>query len=173
MQGAANKNSKYRKVLSLAEPLPPFLREVIEMTGPTGIVDDPLTLAEFVPPRALPRGRATLLGDALHTMIPFRGAGANTASLDACDLAKILIKGWKSGERLEWMLKNYEDIALPRGREAVLSSREAGQGPDTMKRLIARGRSVQFDEEVKEVTGLTGSKDTSVVSDVDSDIQVA
>jgi 2-polyprenyl-6-methoxyphenol hydroxylase-like FAD-dependent oxidoreductase len=30
---------------------------------------------EFVPPASLPHGRVTLLGDAAHSMIPFRAAG--------------------------------------------------------------------------------------------------
>lgn len=58
--------------------------------------------------------------------VPFRGMGANTALLDSCDLGKALIDGIKTKAELEWVLKCYEDIMIPRGRAKVLESRATG-----------------------------------------------
>ena len=53
--------------------------------------------------------------------------GANTALLDSCDLGKALIDGIKAKAELEWALKCYEDIMVPRGRENVLESRATAE----------------------------------------------
>jgi 2-polyprenyl-6-methoxyphenol hydroxylase-like FAD-dependent oxidoreductase len=81
---------------------------------------------EFVTPETLPTGRVAILGDAAHGMVPLRGAGANTAILDACDLGKLLIEAQKGSRPLDSVLAPYVAKMIPRGRETVLSSRAAG-----------------------------------------------
>jgi 2-polyprenyl-6-methoxyphenol hydroxylase-like FAD-dependent oxidoreductase len=81
---------------------------------------------EFVTPETLPTGRVAILGDAAHGMVPLRGAGANTAILDACDLGKLLIEAQKESRPFESVVAPYTAKMIPRGREAVLSSRAAG-----------------------------------------------
>lgn len=57
---------------------------------------------------------------------PFRGMGANSAIIDACDLGELLIDSTNSKRSLDDVLQNYEKIMIPRGRENVLASRAAG-----------------------------------------------
>uniref|UniRef100_A0A8H7TWK8 FAD-binding domain-containing protein n=1 Tax=Bionectria ochroleuca TaxID=29856 RepID=A0A8H7TWK8_BIOOC len=91
---------------------------------------------EFVPPETLPQGRVTILGDAVHTMIPFRGAGANTAFKDAADLTRILKRSFQQGEDVRSALDEYADAILPRGRSMVLESRAAGQDTEGFMRNL-------------------------------------
>jgi 2-polyprenyl-6-methoxyphenol hydroxylase-like FAD-dependent oxidoreductase len=64
--------------------------------------------------------------------------GANTAILDACDLGEGLIKGIKAGEDLQWVIQQYEQIMIPRGRSNVLSSRDVAESDDA--HTISGGR---------------------------------
>jgi 2-polyprenyl-6-methoxyphenol hydroxylase-like FAD-dependent oxidoreductase len=69
-------------------------------------------------------GPVTLLGDAIHTMPPTGGVGANTALRDAATLARELT----GGTSLVDAVAAYERVMLPRGFEVVDSSlRMAGQ----------------------------------------------
>jgi 2-polyprenyl-6-methoxyphenol hydroxylase-like FAD-dependent oxidoreductase len=73
-------------------------------------------------------GPVTLLGDAIHTMPPAGGVGANTALRDAQTLAGELL-ATAGGERsLVAAVAAYEQVMLPRGFEVVDQSlRMAGQ----------------------------------------------
>jgi 2-polyprenyl-6-methoxyphenol hydroxylase-like FAD-dependent oxidoreductase len=110
----------------------PSLLEVLEATQPQG-------MQGYIPvrdllPSAIPKGRITLLGDAFHTMTFFKGEGANHAMQDALDLSKLLqedafsrhhlYSGQKAADWVQLLTKYCEKI-LPRGKEAVLSNREA------------------------------------------------
>jgi 2-polyprenyl-6-methoxyphenol hydroxylase-like FAD-dependent oxidoreductase len=64
--------------------------------------------------------------------------GANTALLDSYDLGKALIDGIKANEELEWILKRYEDVMVPRGLQKVLESRATGESGASKE--IAGGR---------------------------------
>lgn len=69
-------------------------------------------------------GPVTLLGDAIHTMPPTGGVGANTALRDAQTLAGELL----GGAALVEAVAAYERVMLPRGFEVVDNSlRMAGQ----------------------------------------------
>ena len=93
-----------------------------------------IKFVEYITPEVqdFPRnGRVTILGDAAHTMIPFKGAGANTAIADACDLAELIAREVEENgvgrSNMETVLAKYHAIMSPRGRDAVLSSRAVGQ----------------------------------------------
>lgn len=121
-----------KKCLDLTRGMPEWLVNVVSITGPEGITSPSIKFVEYLPPRTFPTGnRVTLLGDAAHTMIPFKGAGANTAIADSCDLGTLLVDAFKQEKdpwaALEPILDQYNTIMLPRGREAVLASRAAGQ----------------------------------------------
>ncbi len=49
--------------------------------------------------------------------------GANTAVLDACDLAQHIIQGIGDGRETSAILRAYEEQMIPRGRTKVLESR--------------------------------------------------
>ena len=66
------------------------------------------------------RGRATLLGDSAHAMLPYLGQGACMAIEDGCILAATLAGMPEDPGRA---LKLYERVRLPRARGAVLGSR--------------------------------------------------
>ncbi|EXJ74309.1 uncharacterized protein A1O5_02605 [Cladophialophora psammophila CBS 110553] len=118
---------------------PPAMVNALAQCEPSDLQWPPVRLMETVlPPRNLPRGRVTLIGDAAHSMVPFRGMGANTALLDACDLGEGLIKGIQEKEDLQWVLQLYEQIMIPRGRNKVLESRATADSDDA--REIAGGR---------------------------------
>jgi 2-polyprenyl-6-methoxyphenol hydroxylase-like FAD-dependent oxidoreductase len=69
-------------------------------------------------------GPVTLLGDAIHTMPPTGGVGANTALRDVQTLAGELT----GGSSLVDAVAAYERVMLPRGFDVVESSlRMAGQ----------------------------------------------
>lgn len=73
-----------------------------------------------------------LIGDALRTMTPFRGAGANTALLDAFDLAQLLQGARDAGRPLSDAKERYEQIAIPRGQGMVEFSRSTGLSNDPL-----------------------------------------
>ncbi|KAH8697961.1 hypothetical protein BGW36DRAFT_379745 [Talaromyces proteolyticus] len=100
---------------------PKFLLPLYNST-PGGVVNPPISLEDFVPPsEGLPRGRVTLLGDALHLMTPFRGSGGNFAIKDGLDLGSFIAN---SDGNISNALQEYAKLAIPRAAEAVLDSRE-------------------------------------------------
>jgi salicylate hydroxylase len=70
------------------------------------------------------KGRATILGDAAHPMLPYLGQGACQAMEDGCVLANALAS---MPEDLPAALQLYERVRLPRARRVVLSARERGK----------------------------------------------
>ncbi len=66
------------------------------------------------------KGRATLLGDSAHAMLPYLGQGAAMAIEDGCVLAGTIAR---EAADLDEALLSYERRRQPRAREAVLGSR--------------------------------------------------
>lgn len=58
--------------------------------------------------------------------------GANTALLDACDLAEAIIEGVSNQRSVGTVLSAYEKIMIPRGRDHVTMSHEVGEGSDAV-----------------------------------------
>ena len=73
------------------------------------------------PPERWSRGRATLLGDSAHAMLPYLGTGAGMALEDACVLAAAIAR---QSDDLGAALLTYERVRMPRARAAVLGARE-------------------------------------------------
>ena len=72
------------------------------------------------PPERWSKGRATLLGDSAHAMLPYLGQGAAMAIEDGCVLAGAIAR---PADDLERALDAYERLRKPRAQEAVLGSR--------------------------------------------------
>lgn len=132
----ASQEELYNKAAELTKEWPEMLRDVIHHTGPAGMFTPPIRFFEFVPPDTLPGKLVTLLGDAAHAMIPFRGGGANTAIRDACELAELITQARREDRALDSVVRPYEDVMLPRGRDTVLASRAAGESLDKMFEAI-------------------------------------
>ena len=66
------------------------------------------------------KGRATLVGDSAHAMLPYLGQGAAMAIEDACVLAAMIAR---QGDDLGGALAAYERLRAPRTKAAVLGSR--------------------------------------------------
>jgi 2-polyprenyl-6-methoxyphenol hydroxylase-like FAD-dependent oxidoreductase len=67
-------------------------------------------------------GPVTLLGDAIHTMPPTGGVGANTALQDAATLAGELLSAARGEQSLIEAVAAYEQVMLPRGFDTIESS---------------------------------------------------
>jgi salicylate hydroxylase len=70
------------------------------------------------------KGRATLLGDSAHAMLPYIGQGACMAIEDSYILAAAIAQ---MPEKLGEALRHYERLRLPRTRRAVLGARARGE----------------------------------------------
>ncbi|PPR09289.1 MAG: 6-hydroxynicotinate 3-monooxygenase [Alphaproteobacteria bacterium MarineAlpha11_Bin1] len=66
------------------------------------------------------KGRAALLGDAAHPMLPYLGQGACMAIEDGCVLAEAI---YKTPDDLDTALSDYERVRKPRAIRAQLGSR--------------------------------------------------
>jgi len=94
-------------------------------------------LFEREPLQSWTAGRATLLGDAAHPMLPYLGQGAGQAIEDGCVLATALSV---LPDDLGAALQLYERSRLPRTTQVVLSARARGSGDHTTSRLAALKR---------------------------------
>ena len=70
------------------------------------------------------KGRATLLGDSAHAMLPHIGQGACMAIEDGYMLAELIAR---IPEDLTEALRQYEQHRMPRTRRAVLEARARGK----------------------------------------------
>ncbi|MGA7789850.1 MAG: FAD-dependent monooxygenase, partial [Xanthobacteraceae bacterium] len=66
------------------------------------------------------KGRATLLGDSAHAMLPYLGQGAGMSVEDACVLGAMVAL---HGDDLDQALAAYERVRVPRAKAAVLGTR--------------------------------------------------
>ncbi|HKN08603.1 MAG TPA: FAD-dependent monooxygenase [Pseudomonadota bacterium] len=98
-------------------------RDLVGLADPTTISYLPIRTS--VPHAPWRTGRITLLGDAIHSMTPYRGIGANVAIKDAARLKRALVAA-RSGERdLIEAIHDYETGMLDYGFRAVRNSLKA------------------------------------------------
>ena len=86
------------------------------------------------------RGRATLLGDAAHPMLPYLGQGAGMAIEDGCILAECLAAIPAEAEAL----REYERLRMPRTRRAQLGSRHRAKENHLPSAWARLKRDVRF-----------------------------
>jgi 2-polyprenyl-6-methoxyphenol hydroxylase-like FAD-dependent oxidoreductase len=98
----------------------PRLREIFAHADPETFFPIKMRAGERV--EAWQSGPVTLLGDAIHTMPPFGGVGANTALRDSATLARELRSAARGEQSLVDAVAGYERVMLPRGFDTVDSS---------------------------------------------------
>ena len=99
----------------------PAIREIYARADIESFFPITFRISERIP--AWAPGPITLLGDAIHTMPPTAGAGANTALADAATLADEILSAARGGKSLVEAVAAYQAIMLPRGFAAIDNSR--------------------------------------------------
>ena len=108
------------RVLELMDDWNPALRELVGMAELATM--SIFSVKTSVPIAPWATSKATLLGDALHNMTPFRGIGANTALRDAQSLHRLLVGVSRGEQALIPALAQYERDMIDYGFHAVRSS---------------------------------------------------
>lgn len=111
----------HRLVLDRTRTWHPNLRALFELADPTSCF--PLNIRTSEPVAPWPSTNVTLVGDAIHTMTPGLGAGANTALRDARILGDNLTR-----ERIPDAVADYERQMHDYAWDAVLKSRARFNG---------------------------------------------
>lgn len=110
----------------------PNLRRLIHLTDPSTCF--PVNIRTSVPIPQWPSSNVTLIGDAVHTMTPGRGVGANTALRDASLLCSNLIAVRDGRMSLLEAVRDYETQMIDYGFKAVEKSREQMDGNGAIHR---------------------------------------
>ncbi|MFI9525933.1 FAD-dependent oxidoreductase [Micromonospora rosaria] len=127
-----------RELISLALELTrgwhPHLRELLARADPGSAMPIRVATSDPVPPWK--SSTVTLLGDAIHSMTPGRGVGANTALRDAALLCRQLVRAAAGEKTLLQAVADYEAAMLPYGfaRVADSLSRNGTNGEDRLYR---------------------------------------
>jgi 2-polyprenyl-6-methoxyphenol hydroxylase-like FAD-dependent oxidoreductase len=114
----------------------PHLRELLTRADPDSALPIKVATSEPVPPWK--SSTVTLLGDAIHTMTPGRGVGANTALRDARLLCRELTRVATGDKTLLQAVADYEAAMVPYGFQRVAESlnRSGTNGDDRMYRPV-------------------------------------
>jgi 2-polyprenyl-6-methoxyphenol hydroxylase-like FAD-dependent oxidoreductase len=121
-----------RLTLAMTPTWHPHLRALITQTDLSTCF--PITIRTSVPLAPWPTTHVTLLGDAIHTMTPGRGVGANTALRDAALLCRKLIAVRDGVQSLPQAVHEYEAAMIAYGFAAVEASRRQMDGRDLIHR---------------------------------------
>lgn len=98
----------------------PHLRKLFELSDPAAAF--PIRIATSVPVEPWRTTNITLLGDAIHTMTPGQGVGANTALRDAALLCRELTAAASGRKDLLRAIADYEAEMIPYGFARVADS---------------------------------------------------
>jgi 2-polyprenyl-6-methoxyphenol hydroxylase-like FAD-dependent oxidoreductase len=98
-------------------------RDLVRMTDPATL--SLLTIRTSRPVDRWQTSRVTLLGDAIHSMTPYRGIGANIALRDAALLCRQLVRAAHGEAALLDAIAEYERAMRRYGFAAVRASLEA------------------------------------------------
>jgi 2-polyprenyl-6-methoxyphenol hydroxylase-like FAD-dependent oxidoreductase len=119
MDGAALKHT----VAGLMDGWNPVLRRLVDESPVETVTLLPIKTS--VPVKAWASTNITLLGDAIHSMTPFRGIGANTALRDAKLLSRNLGAAARGDVPLSRAIEDYEREMRRYGFAAVRASRRS------------------------------------------------
>jgi 2-polyprenyl-6-methoxyphenol hydroxylase-like FAD-dependent oxidoreductase len=109
-------------VTELTRTWHPDLRQLIALADPLSFF--PINIRTSVPVPQWPTTNVTLIGDAIHTMTPGRGVGANTALRDARLLGQKLAAARDGQVPLLAAIRDYETQMIGYGFDAVRKSRK-------------------------------------------------
>lgn len=123
--------------LELTRRWHPHMRALIQMTAPSAI--HYFGVRTSIPLSPWESSNVTLLGDAIHTMTPGRGAGANTALRDAALLGRRLVEVHQGRKPLVQAIHDYEVEMLRYSAEAVRASKKQMSSADLIHRPIVGG----------------------------------
>ncbi|MGH4026001.1 MAG: FAD-dependent oxidoreductase [Pseudonocardiaceae bacterium] len=112
----------------------PNIRELFRLADPDAVF--PINIRTSEPLPQWPAGNVTLIGDAIHTMTPGRGVGANMALRDARLLCHNLTKVRDGKLDLLTAVHNYETRMVDYGFDAVLQSRKQMSGDSLMHKPV-------------------------------------
>ncbi|MCQ4084229.1 FAD-dependent monooxygenase [Streptomyces sp. RB6PN25] len=104
----------------------PELRKLFSMGDPSTCF--PISIRTSVPIPQWETSNITLLGDAIHTMTPGQGVGANTALRDAALITKNLIAYRDGKKTLIEAVRDYESKMIKYGFDAVIESKKQTSG---------------------------------------------
>lgn len=123
--------------LDLSRHWHPHMRRLIEMTQTAAI--SYIGIRTSTPLSPWESSNVTLLGDAIHTMTPGRGAGANTALRDAVLLCNLLADADRGRKALVSAIHEYEVEMLRYSTEAVNESKKQMNSKDAIHRPVVGG----------------------------------
>jgi 2-polyprenyl-6-methoxyphenol hydroxylase-like FAD-dependent oxidoreductase len=127
--GAALKNVLRRKVARWH----PTVRKLVELLDEREMTPGRIRTSQ--PVAAWPATRVTLLGDAIHSMTPYRGIGANIALKDAALLCAKLTAADRGQQPLLAAIAEYESAMREYGFAAVAGSLKSMQQATGEKRF--------------------------------------
>ncbi|KAH8703678.1 putative monooxygenase [Talaromyces proteolyticus] len=94
----------------------------------------------------LPAGRVLLIGDAAHSMAPFRALAANTAFVDAFKLGEVLTRArdmQASGETLKDLVSAFNVDMITRGKAAIKASNSVLEAYGEETKFVTFGREAR------------------------------
>ena len=110
-------------VLGMMRNWHPRLRRLVELSDPETMTPNPIRTSVPIP--HWETKRITLLGDAIHSMTPYRGIGANIALRDTALLCRNLAAAHRGEKPLLAAIHDYETEMVEYGFAAVRSSKKA------------------------------------------------
>ncbi|GHF69320.1 monooxygenase [Streptomyces mashuensis] len=119
-------------VLEKTKAWHPDFRRIFSLGDPNSSF--PLVIRTSEPIDPWPSSNITLIGDAIHTMTPGRGVGANTALRDARLLARKLVAVHRGEQSLLDAVHAYETTMTSYAWDAVIKSRAQMDGHSVMHR---------------------------------------
>ena len=130
-------SSRSDEAEKMTEDWHPNFRKLLQMTDPATMIS--LDVRTSIPVLAWESSNVTLLGDAIHTMTPGKGTGANTALRDAALLFKRLVEVSRGEKSPVNAFHEYESEMLRYSSKAVLESRKQMNENDSIHKPIIGG----------------------------------
>jgi 2-polyprenyl-6-methoxyphenol hydroxylase-like FAD-dependent oxidoreductase len=125
-----------RLVLDMTADWHPSMRRLFALSDPGSCF--PITIRTSLPIEPWPASTITLLGDAIHTMTPGQGVGANTALRDAALLCRELVAVQRGAKPLLAAVGDYEAEMVPYGFARVADSlaQNGSSGTDPLHKPV-------------------------------------